>query len=59
MRAATYLDPVFYAVDVFRFAAVGVSDAPPYPALSALVGFAVLAFLGTVKLIRCGYKLRY
>ncbi|MDP9479684.1 MAG: ABC transporter permease [Actinomycetota bacterium] len=59
LRIATYLDPVFYAVDVFRYAAVGVSDAPPYPALIALVVFAVLAFLGTVELIRRGYKLRY
>jgi ABC-2 type transport system permease protein len=59
LRAATYLDPVFYAVDVFRFAAVGVSDAPPYPALTALVVFAALTFLGTVELIRRGYKLRY
>jgi hypothetical protein len=59
LRAATYLDPVFYAVDAFRFAAVGVSDAPPYPALAALVVFAALAFLGTVDLIPCGYKLRY
>ncbi len=59
LRVATYLDPVFYAVDVFRFAAVGVSDVPPYPALTALVVFAVLAFMGTVELIRRGYKLRY
>ncbi len=59
LRAATYLDPVFYAVDAFRYAAVGVSDAPPYPALAALVVFAALAFLGAVELIRRGYKLRY
>lgn len=59
LRAATYADPIFYAVDAFRFAAVGVSDAPPYPALAALVVFAALAFLGTVELIRRGYKLRY
>jgi ABC-2 type transport system permease protein len=59
LRAATYADPIFYAVDAFRFAAVGVSDAPPYPALAALVIFAVVAFLGTTELIRRGYKLRY
>jgi len=59
LRAATYADPIFYAVDAFRFAAVGVSDAPPYPALAALVIFAVVAFLGTTELIRHGYKLRY
>jgi len=59
LRAATLLDPVFYAVDAFRFAAVGVSDAPPYPALAALVVFAALSFLFAVELIRCGYKLRY
>lgn len=59
LRVATYLDPIFYAVDAFRYAAVGVSDAPPYPALAALGVFAVLAFLGTVEILRRGYKLRY
>lgn len=59
LRAATYADPIFYAVDAFRFAAVGVSDAPPYPALAALVIFAVVAFLGATALIGRGYKLRY
>jgi ABC-2 type transport system permease protein len=59
LRVATYADPIFYAVDAFRFAAVGVSDAPPYPALAALVVFAVVAFLGATALIRRGYKLRY
>lgn len=59
LRMVTYLDPIFYAVDVFRFAAVGVSDAPPYPALAALVIFAALAFTVTVEILRRGYKLRY
>jgi len=59
LRIATYLDPIFYAVDAFRYAAVGVSDAPPYPALAGLGVFAVLAFLGTVEILRRGYKLRY
>ncbi|MDQ3377296.1 MAG: ABC transporter permease [Actinomycetota bacterium] len=59
LRVATYLDPIFYAVDAFRYAAVGVSDVPPYPALVALGIFAVLAFLGTTELLRRGYKLRY
>ncbi len=59
LRAATYADPIFYAVDAFRFAAVEVSDAPPYPALAALVVFAVVAFLSATALIRRGYKLRY
>ncbi len=59
LRIATYLDPIFYAVDAFRYAAVGVSDAPPYPALAGLGVFSVLAFLGTVEILRRGYKLRY
>jgi ABC-2 type transport system permease protein len=59
LRVATYLNPIFYAVDAFRFAALGVSDVPPYPALAALVVFAVLAFLFTTELLRRGYKLRY
>ena len=59
LRVATYLDPIFYAIDVFRFAALGVSDVPVYPAMVGLVVFAVLAFLVTVELLRRGYKLRY
>ena len=59
LRIATYADPIFYAVDAFRFASVGISDAPPYPALAALGVFAVLAFLGTTELLRRGWKLRY
>ena len=59
LRVATYLDPIFYAVDAFRYAAVGVSDTPPYPALAALGVFAGLAFLGTVEILRRGYRLRY
>ena len=46
-------------VDAFRFAAVGVSDTPPYPTLAALGAFAVLAFLATTELLRRGWKLRY
>ena len=59
LRMATYLDPIFYAIDAFRFAALGVSDVPPYPALAALIVFAVLSFLATVEILRRGYKLRY
>src|SRR5215218_1387148 len=56
---ASYLNPIFYAVDAFRFAALGVSDVPPYPALVALAVYAVLAFLFTTELLRRGYKLRF
>jgi len=59
LRLDTYLDPIFYAVHAFRFAAVGVNDAPPCLALAALVVFGVLAFLDTADLLRRGYKLRY
>ena len=59
LRVATYFNPIFYAVDAFRFAALGVSDVPPYPALAALMIFAVLAFLGTTEMLRHGHNLRY
>jgi ABC-2 type transport system permease protein len=59
LRVATYLDPIFYAIDTFRFAALGISDIPPYPAFTALAVFAILAFLVTLVLLRRGYKLRY
>lgn len=59
LRVATYLNPIFYAVDAFRFAALGVSDVPAYPALAALLLFTVLSFLVTMEILRRGYKLRY
>jgi ABC-2 type transport system permease protein len=59
LRVATYFNPIFYAVDAFRFAALGVSDVPPYPALAALMLFAVLAFWGTTEILRRGHNLRY
>jgi ABC-2 type transport system permease protein len=59
LRVATYFNPIFYAIDAFRFAALGVSDVPPYPALAALIIFAVLTFLGTTEMLRRGHNLRY
>ncbi len=59
LRIATYLNPVFYAVDAFRFAALGVSDVPAYPALAALILFAALSFAATTEMIRRGHNLRY
>jgi ABC-2 type transport system permease protein len=59
LRVVTYFNPVFYAIDAFRFAALGVSDVPAYPALAALMVFAVLAFLGTMEMLRRGHNLRY
>jgi ABC-2 type transport system permease protein len=57
LRIATYLNPIFYAVDAFRFAALGVSDVPAYPALLGV--FAALSFAATVEFLRRGYNLRY
>ncbi len=59
LRVATYFNPIFYAIDAFRFAALDVSDVPVYPALAALIIFAVLAFLGTTEMLRRGHNLRY
>ena len=59
LRVATYFNPIFYAIDVFRFASLGVSDVPHYPALAALIIFAVLAFLGMTEMLRRGHNLRY
>jgi ABC-2 type transport system permease protein len=59
LRVATYFNPIFYAIDAFRYAALGVYDVAPYPALAALVVFAILTFLATVEILRRGYNLRY
>jgi ABC-2 type transport system permease protein len=59
LRVLTYFNPIFYAIDSFRFAALGVSDVPAYPALAALALLSIGAFAGTTELLRRGYKLRY
>ncbi len=59
LRVATYFNPIFYAIDAFRFASLGVSDVPPYPSLTALLIFAFLALLGTTEMLRRGHNLRY
>jgi ABC-2 type transport system permease protein len=59
LRVATYFNPIFYAIDAFRFASLGVSDVPPFPALAALIIFAIVAFLGTTGMLRRGHNLRY
>lgn len=59
LRVVTYLNPVFYAVDSFRYAALGVSDVPVYPALTALILLAALVFAATTEMLRRGHNLRY
>ena len=59
LRVVTYFNPIFYAIDAFRFAALGVSDVPAYPALAALAFLSVAAFAATTEMLRRGYNLRY
>ena len=58
-QAVSYLNPVFYMIDGFRYGFFGISDASPW--LGLVIGlscFAVLAAV-TLRLLKSGYKLRY
>lgn len=59
LRLATYFNPIFYAVDTFRFSALGIADVPAYPALAALALFGIVGLAATTEILRRGYNLRY
>ena len=58
-RAASALNPFFYAIDGFRYGFFGQSDVAPWKSLAiASAAFAALSFV-TLLLLRRGYKLRH
>lgn len=59
LRVATLFNPIFHTVDVARYAALGVSDFNPYPAVGIVVLLAALAFLGAWLAISKGPYLRF
>jgi ABC-2 type transport system permease protein len=58
LRVATFLNPIFHTVDAARFAALGVSDLNPYPAVGIVFVMAGLAFSGAWLAISKGPHLR-
>jgi ABC-2 type transport system permease protein len=59
LRIATLFNPIFHTVDAARFAALGVSDLNPYPAVAVVFVLAVLAFAAAWWAIARGPNLRY
>ena len=58
-QAASYLNPIFYMVDGFRYGFFGASDVSPGLSLAIVGGsFFALSFF-TLWLLRSGYKLRH
>ena len=58
-RAASHLNPFFYAIDGFRYAFFGKADVAPWTSLAiASATFCALSLL-TLHLLRSGYKLRH
>ncbi len=59
LRVATLFNPIFHTVDVARYAALGVSDFNPYPAVGIVLLLAALAFGGAWLAISKGPHLRF
>jgi ABC-2 type transport system permease protein len=58
-RAASHLNPFFYAIDGFRYAFFGQADFSPWASLAiASAAFCALSW-STLQLLRSGYKLRH
>ncbi len=59
LRVATLFNPIFHTVDAARYAALGVSDFNPYPAVGIVSLLAALAFGGAWLSISRGPHLRF
>ena len=56
--AISQVNPFFYLIDGFRFAAVGVSDASPWTGIAVLIALIAGLWAITVALIARGYKIK-
>ncbi|HMM54114.1 MAG TPA: ABC transporter permease [Candidatus Desulfobacillus sp.] len=54
----SYVNPIFYMIDGFRYGFFGVSDVPPLLSFAVVAACFVLLTLFTLWLLRSGYKLR-
>lgn len=52
------LNPIFHAIDGFRYGFLGVGDQPPLRSAAVLVASSAVLWLACNHLIRTGYKLR-
>lgn len=57
-QALSRLNPFFYMIDGFRYGFFGASDVAPGTSLAILAVSFVLVALGTLRLLKSGYRLR-
>ena len=57
-RSISHFNPVFYMIDGFRYGFFGVSDVTPWLSLSVVGSFTSILALGTLALLKSGWKLR-
>ncbi len=57
-RSISHFNPVFYMIDGFRYGFFGVSDVTPWLSLSVVGSFTIILALGTLALLKSGWKLR-
>ena len=57
-RSISHFNPVFYMIDGFRYGFFGVSDVTPWLSLSVVGSFTIILALGTLGLLKSGWKLR-
>lgn len=58
VRWISYVNPLFYFVDGFRYAMIDVSDAPRFTGFLVMIGFATLFGYWTWYLFKTGYRIR-
>ncbi len=58
-QAVSRFNPFFYMIDGFRYGFFGVSDAPPAVSLTVVGATLTLLAIGTLSLLKSGYKLRH
>lgn len=58
-QAVSYVNPIFYLIDGFRYAFFGVSDVSPWLSLSVTCVFALSISMLAYRLLRVGWKLRH
>ncbi|MGE4337491.1 MAG: ABC transporter permease [Pigmentiphaga sp.] len=57
-QAVSHWNPVFYAIDGFRYGFFGVSDTSPWTSLAVVGGVFIVLALAALRLLASGYKLR-
>lgn len=57
-RTLSHANPLYYMVDGFRYAVLGVSDSNPVVAVAVALGMTVAFTVGGILLFRSGYRIR-